>query len=168
MSPATNQRWLNINRRSVLLPIISLLTNGEPGGRSRPGWGPRGGRSSSVTQTNEQNGMVLAKAGRRQPAQGGASPWLTFLSASVRTRETFVQLSIKVTWAWEQRRRRLLLHWLRSELGGGGGGGGKVKRMEGAVRLEAGQRSPSESRPPTAPCSATAQERSLIRGPLSP
>lgn len=53
--------------------------------------------------------MGLAEAERRWPAQGGASSWLTFLSASVRTRETFVQLSIKVTWAWEKRWRRLLL-----------------------------------------------------------
>lgn len=33
----TNRRWLNINRRSVLLPIISLLTNGKPRGRGRTG-----------------------------------------------------------------------------------------------------------------------------------
>ncbi|XP_063493030.1 uncharacterized protein [Symphalangus syndactylus] len=41
--------------------------------------------------------MRLAEAGRRWPAHGGASPWLTFLSASVRTGETFVQLSIKLS-----------------------------------------------------------------------
>lgn len=34
----TNRRWLNINRRSVLLPIISPLTNGKPGGRGPTGW----------------------------------------------------------------------------------------------------------------------------------
>lgn len=53
--------------------------------------------------------MGLAEAGRRWPAQGGASPWMTFLSASVRTEETFVRLSIKVTWAWEKRWLLLLL-----------------------------------------------------------
>lgn len=35
---STNRRWLNINRRSVLLPIISPLTNGKPGGRGRTVW----------------------------------------------------------------------------------------------------------------------------------
>lgn len=53
--------------------------------------------------------MWLEEAERRWPAQGGATPELTVLSASVRTVETFVQLSIKVTWAWEKRRRLLLL-----------------------------------------------------------
>lgn len=120
----------------MLLPIISLLTNGEPEGRSGPSWYPRGGRSSSAARTNEQNGMGLEEAGRRWPAQGGAEPWLTFLSASVRTGETFVQLSIKVTWAREKRWLPLLLlllpwlylqnwvlvAWWRQNKKGGGGG----------------------------------------------
>lgn len=134
-SEATNQRRLNINRCSVLLPIISLLTNGEPEGRSGPSWYPRGGRSSSVARTNEQNGMGLEEAERRWPAQGGAEPWLTLLSASVRSGETFVQLSIKVTWAREKRWLLLLLllpwlhlqnwvlvAWWRQNKKGGGGG----------------------------------------------
>lgn len=107
----TNRRWLNINRRSVLLPIISPLTNGKPGGRGPTGWTHVGaGRDVEFRPMSAKD--WCRGGGAQRPARGGASPWPPFPSASVRTAETFVQLSIKVTWGGEPRLLLSLMPWL--------------------------------------------------------